>query len=239
MRKTIVLGFLLFLGFAIAFAPAGLIRIVFDRIDGATLIHPAGTIWRGQGQIVIQENPLGTLAWDLHPATVLRGALGYDFDLALPTGEQLTGTATVGFNRSFEVQVSGTVPAVLVNGFLAPYDMVISGDLVLADAALAATGGIPQAAGGQVNWSGGQVRYILSGRSLTSILPPLVAYLGEGPEATVFAQNGQTPLIKAELLDTGFAKVGITRLLTKMLDNPWPGSEPDHAVVLEVEEQVF
>ena len=91
----------------------------------------------------------------------------------------------------------------------------------------------------QVTWSGGQVRYILSGRSSTSILPPLVAYLGEGAEATVFAQNGQTPLIKAELLDNGFAKVGITRLLTKMLDNPWPGSEPDHAVVLEVEEQVF
>ena len=71
------------------------------------------------------------------------------------------------------------------------------------------------------------------------MLPPLVAYLGEGAEATVFAQNGQTPLIKAELQDNGFAKVGITRLLTKMLDNPWPGSEPDHAVVLEVEEQVF
>jgi hypothetical protein len=246
MRRTILLGILLFLGFAVAFMPAGLVRIAFDQIPGATLTHPAGTIWHGQGQILLYETPLGTLAWDLHPATLLSGALSYDLVLQ-DTGEgtrggaghHIAGSAQVGFNRSFALQASGRVSAELVNRFLAPYDMIISGDLNLTDAVLTGSEGRPETANGQVTWGGGQVRYILSGRSLASNLPPLVAYLGDGPEATVFAQDGQTPLIKAELLDNGFAKIGITRLLTKMLDNPWPGSAPDHVVVLEVEEQVF
>ena len=86
------------------------------------------------------------------------------------------------------------------------------------------------------------MRYALSGRTTTASLPALVAYLDEDairPVATVFTQSGQTPLIKAELLENGYAKVGITKLLTKMLNNPWPGSDPDHAIVLEVEEQVL
>jgi hypothetical protein len=240
MRRTILFGLLLFLGFAVAFAPAGLMRLVFDRIEGVSLTHPAGTIWHGSGRIILQESPLGTVQWDLHPATLLRGALGYDFALVGAGSElDLKGSTSVGFNRSFALEVSGRVSAELINRFLAPYDMMMSGNLELTDAALTIRGGIPQRAAGQVTWAGGPVRYLLSGRSLSSNLPPLVAFLGEGPEATVFAQNGQTPLIKAELLETGFAKVGITKLLTKMLDNPWPGSDPDHAVVLEVEEQVF
>jgi hypothetical protein len=110
---------------------------------------------------------------------------------------------------------------------------------VLDQAALILRGGVPRSAAGEISWSGGTVRYTLSGQSSSSTLPPLIAYLGDGVEAVVFAQNAQTPLIKAELLDNGFAKIGITKLLTKILDNPWPGSDPDHAVVLEVEEQVF
>jgi len=238
VRRTLLLGILLFVGFAVAFAPAGLLRLAFDQIDGVTLTHPTGTIWHGHGQILLQESPLGTLEWDLKPSTVLRGTLSYDFAL-VDMGHKLTGSANVGIDGAFALQVSGKVSADLVNRFLAPYDMMISGELSLTDAGLTVSGGVAQSADGQIAWSGGPVRYILSGRSWTSDLPPLVAYLGEGAEATVFEQNGQTPLIKAELLDNGFAKIGITKLLTKMLDNPWPGSDPDHAVVLEVEEQVF
>lgn len=67
----------------------------------------------------------------------------------------------------------------------------------------------------------------------------MTAVLGPGAEAVVFAAGGQTPLLQAQLQDDGFAKVGVTKLLTKMLNRPWPGSDADHEVVLEVEEQVF
>ena len=244
MRRTILFGLLLFLGFAVLFAPAGLVRLVFEQIEGASLTHPAGTIWNGRGQIRLHDKPLGRLEWNLHPTTILQGTLSYEFTLfgtATPGGTlaQLAGTANVGFNRSLAMKMSGSVSAEFVNRYLAPYDMMISGNLNLTNAEFTLNLGVPQSAAGQVTWSGGPVRYILSGRSFSGNLPPLVAYLGKGPEATVFAQNGEIPLIKAELLDNGFAKVGITKLLTKILGQPWPGSQPDHAVVLEVEEQVF
>ncbi|MCZ6709903.1 MAG: type II secretion system protein N [Gammaproteobacteria bacterium] len=238
MRRTILWGVLLFLGFAVAFAPAGLLRVALDQIDGVTLTDPTGTIWHGRGQILLQGNSLGRLDWDIHPSGLLTGALSFDFELVDP-GHTLTGLASLGISRTFALQVSGRMSADLVNRFLAPYDMMISGELSLTDAALTLSGGAAKSAGGSIAWSGGRVRYTLSGRTLTSELPPMVAYLGERAEATVFEQNGQTPLIRAELMENGFAKIGITKLLTKLLDNPWPGANPDHAVVLEVEEQIF
>jgi len=242
MRRTILIGMLLFVGFALAFAPAGLMRLAFNQLHGVTMTQAAGTIWHGQGRLLLEDRALGLFKWELRPSVLLRGALGVDFTLvhaADPAGPPLAGWATVGFGRTYELELSGTIPAEVVSSLLAPYDMAITGDLNLNGASLSGNGGVPTSAAGQVTWAGGSVSYILSGRSLSSNLPPLVAYLGDGAQATVFAQNGQIPLIRAELLDNGFAKVGITKLLTKMLDNPWPGSDPDHAIVLEVEEQVF
>jgi hypothetical protein len=83
------------------------------------------------------------------------------------------------------------------------------------------------------------VTYLLSGKLYNSALPPMRALLGPGPEAIAFATGDETPLLLARLEPNGFAKVGVTKYLTKILGNPWPGGDPDHAVVLEVEEQVF
>jgi hypothetical protein len=67
----------------------------------------------------------------------------------------------------------------------------------------------------------------------------MTANLGPGPKAVAYATGESTPLLHAALADNGFVRVGVTKYLTAMLGQPWPGSDPDHAVVLEVEEQVF
>ena len=54
-----------------------------------------------------------------------------------------------------------------------------------------------------------------------------------------FADGVSTSLLHAELKPDGFAKISVTKYLTKLAGNPWPGGDPDHVVVLEVEEQVF
>ena len=48
-----------------------------------------------------------------------------------------------------------------------------------------------------------------------------------------------TDEISAALKTDGFARIGLTKLLTTLLGNPYPGNHADAAVVLEVEEQVF
>ena len=99
----------------------------------------------------------------------------------------------------------------------------------------------PDDARGTVGWSGGSVRYLLSQRRRTVELPALEAQLrfADGLAATVFAAGNSTPLLEAELLDSGFVRIGITKLMTKMLNDPWPGGGPDHEVVLAVEEKIL
>ncbi|MFB3106102.1 MAG: type II secretion system protein N [Pseudomonadales bacterium] len=240
MRNTLIFGSLLFIFFAIAFAPAGLMRTAFDQVPGAVLTEPSGTLWEGSGRIYLNEQSLGLLAWDFSPGKMLGGSLIYEFSITGPEHD-LTGEIAVSLSAT-ALQVSGEIAAPLVNDWLAPYDIAISGTVQLDTTQVNVVDGYPKGAEGRVHWSGGTVRYTLSGRTSSATLPPLVAYLDEGPEgpsAIVFAQSGQTPLIKAELLENGFAKVGITKLLTKLLNNPWPGSDSDHVIVLEVEEQVL
>ena len=60
---------------------------------------------------------------------------------------------------------------------------------------------------------------MLSQRPRTAELPPLEARLSfaDGPEATVVAVGENTPLLEAELLQSGYARIGVTMLLTRML----------------------
>ncbi len=240
MRNTIIFGSLLFLLFAVVFAPAGLMRTAFNQIPGATLTEPTGTLWEGSGRIFMNEQGLGTLAWDFSPAKLFAGSLSFDFTITGPEHD-LDGEITISSSAA-ALHVSGKIAAPMVNDWLAPYDIAISGTVTLDAVELGIVDGALEQAGGSVHWSGGLVRYTLSGRTSSATLPPLVAFLEEGfagPSATVFTQPGQTPLIRAQLLKNGYAKIGITKLLTKLLNNPWPGSDPDHAIVLEVEEQVL
>ena len=116
---------------------------------------------------------------------------------------------------------------------------MLSGEFTLDAVEFTFAGGLPEQAGGEVRWTGGPVTYTLAGETSTENLPELTARLGPGPEAVVLPRGAATPLLKLELLDNGFAKIGVTKRLTKMLNTPWPGADPDDAVVLEVEEQVF
>ena len=238
MGKRIAVGALLVLAFAIAFAPAGLVRIAMDPAAPVSLLEPSGTLWEGQGQLTGQGVPIGRLSWDLQPVTILSGALGYAFTLV---GEDLDlqGSVSAGIDNTAEVRASGRIGGNFVNELLAPYAMSIGGPLNLEAAGLQFQGQRPTGASGTASWQGGTVRYRLSGRSYSTVLPPMVATLGPGPEAAVSREGQSAPLMLAELQPNGFAKVGITKGLTRLLGNPWPGDAQDTEVVLQVEEKIF
>jgi hypothetical protein len=238
MRTLILLGILLFLGFCIAFAPAGLTSLILDRMHGVDMTRVSGTLWQGEGDLYVRSEPLGRLQWDVHPATLLEGALGGDFALT-DAHHELRGTADVGLNRTFTVDVSGKVGAQTVNRWLEPYDMTISGTINLSSTLLTFDAVTLRDAGGAVDWEGGSITYPAGNGIQSSILPPLRATLGPGPAAIITTRDDAAPLVTAELFDNGIAKVGVTARMTRLLDLSWTETEPDSAVVLEVEEQVF
>lgn len=237
MGKTIAAGSIVFIVFAVLFAPAGMLRTWVP--PAITLVNPGGTLWHGHSQLIVRGRPSGELQWHFDLAAVLTGAVRYE--LALSTAhDSLTGAIEffplAGRTR---IVLSGILTATPVNEWLSPYQIALSGSFRLDNVELTLIDQKPTAANGTVGWSGGPVTYVLSGKTSTGNLPEMLAYLGDLPQAVVFETGGQIPLMRAELLANGYAKIGITKYLTRLLNAPWPGGDPDHAVVLEVEEQVF
>jgi len=237
MRSKLIIGFLVFLALLISQAPAGIARWLVAQSGQASLLNATGTLWSGQGDLLIAQQSMGRISWDLQGVTILQGKLGYHVALTGPD-QDLTGSVQSGFS-GINLQVSGLVRNVAVNRWLETYNILLSGDFTLQEVAVNIRDGFPERTSGSVHWAGGAVTYQLAGKISSGILPEMTALLGPGPEATVLPVGGQTPLLQAEIQHNGFAKVGVTKALTKMLDTPWPGADPDHAVVLEVEEQVF
>lgn len=241
MKRTLAIGLALFLVFAVVMAPAGLLRVLIPDASGINLLDTSGTLWNGAGGLYLAGIPAGTVEWRARAVTILQGALGYDVALR-GSDHDISGHVAARWS-AVNVRLDGSAGAPFINRWLAAYDIVLSGDFTLqgvdvtwpydADATTAGR------ASGEVNWTGGLIRYRLAGSNYSGELPPLVAYLGESLETQVYPKDGQTPLLRADIRPGGFVRIGVTQLLTRLAGNPWPGTHADHEIVLEVEEQLF
>lgn len=243
MIRYVVIGLLLFLGFILTFAPAGILASAISANSRAEVLNPEGTLWSGQGQLNIDHVAIGVINWNFDFSSLGRGTPGYRWTFK-HKDDLINGFTGVGFS-SVDAALQGRLDARSLNHWLRRYDIVLSGtiDVAPSSVTLATDSGFPVAMEGQISWDGGVVRYVLSGLLNQVTLPPMQAFINLSEqgvaEAVVYAQDQHNPLLKASLGQNGYVKVGITKLFTKMLNNPWPGSEPDHAVVIEVEEQIF
>lgn len=239
--RLILIGVGTFVLCAIVFAPASLVRFVIPNGGLLTIAAPTGTLWRGSGDLGVAGSPIGAINWSFAPAALLGANLGYDLSVR---GEHvdLSGRASAGFTAA-RAELGGTFDTALLADLLTRYDIRLPGSIAVEslDVSGAYRGRLPQARG-ELKWSGGAVDYALSGREHHVTLPPLVGFLDSSsgqPEISVYQVNDKMPLLLARITQDGLATVGITKQFTKMLGDPWPGSEPDHAVVLEVGEKLF
>jgi hypothetical protein len=243
MIKYLLIGLLVFLLVAISVAPAGIMNRIVSQTSMAELTHSRGSVWQGQADLLVQNNHLGQLNWDFEGTSLFQLQPTYQWSLQ-QAHWQLSGRAGSSLDLA-HLEISGDIDAQAANQWLQPYDIRTSGQFVLQPTtiSMAHNTTLPQSVEGQLDWSGGMVRYTLSGLLSEANLPPLVAYLDTNPagdpQATVFARDDQTPLLIASVAANGFAKVGISKRFTQLLGNPWPGSDPDHKIVIEVEEKVF
>ena len=226
----------------VAFAPASLLDRAVRDISEVDLLNPRGSVWQGQAALVVTGAQRGNLHWAIQPLTIATGHPTFEWQLKDPQID-LQGTAGSGFSEQ-SLTVQGHIAAQLLNEWLSRYLIRIEGDVQIQPTQLKLEQPHQvQLLDGQIDWAGGLVRYTLSGILHETTLPPLTAYLDQNTQAqavaTVYTQGGSTPLLMATLSEDGFAKVGMTKLFTKLLKNPWPGSDPDSTVVLEVEEKIF
>lgn len=260
MKRYLLAGLAVFLVIAIAFAPAGLLDRALDDTPALDMIDARGTVWRGQGRLLTHGTDLGQVTWTFEPASLLRLLPRYRWHLAHPNAG-LEGTVS-SLGKLVHLTVGGALDAALLNDWLARYEINVNGNFDIKMDTLTwdlSAARLTQAEG-EVQWSGGDVRYRLSNQIRDARLPPMVAQIQNGSEISplsqradpngtdpqaapvsvvVFARGTETPLMFASQTREGYVRVGITKRFTKLLNNPWPGSDPDHAIVLEVEERVL
>jgi len=237
MRSALIIGSIVFLALIIIRIPAGLIPNLIPTDAQVALLAPEGTIWSGSGNLLVQGIETGRLQWSLRPVTFVKGRVGYDLTLT-GAGSDLDARVEQGIGTT-EATLEGTVDSAFINRWLAPYYIELSGVFDVRAVRVSLDGRTLTALDGQLQWDGGPLRYRLSGKVHDSSLPAMTADLGPGPVAVAYATGESTPLLHAALKSDGFARFGVTKYLTRILGQPWPGGDPDHAVVLEVEEQVF
>ena len=214
MRKAIAIGTALFLVVLIVRAPASLLTRFVPPDQPVKLLDTGGTIWSGGGDLLVEGREVGRLIWSFKPVTLIRGRIGYDLSIS-GSQVQLAGALMAGTSDA-EATVSGDIAGDFVALWLAPYDIELGGDFAAHDVAVRLDGQWLDDIAGSLTWSGGPVTYILAGKVYRATLPRMRAELGPGPRAVAFAEGVATPLLHAELKPDGFAKIGVTKYLTKL-----------------------
>ena len=261
--KYLLLGVTVCLVYAITFAPASLVKQALETNTKISVSELAGSLWAGQASLHVAGQQageystfnLGQISWHFAPLSVFSLQLVYDIQLQADT-HTFKGRLSQSMHHS---QVSGeaVTQTDLLNQLLLPYDIHVAGnltikafDLQIKTASLSESN-LPEITQlqGQIHWPGGPIEYRLSGQTATIDLPALQALLSledEMPNLRIYQQSEisatsdpRIPLILGSLDKNGWVSLGITKKFTHMIERPWSGSEPDHAVVLEVQEKLL
>ncbi len=239
--KLSVIGIGTFLACLLVLAPASLLRLAFVDAEPLALIAPSGTLWRGSGTLAFGSASLGRINWSFAPGLLLQGRAGYAIELS-GGPLALDGQVSVSPGATY-AEFEGDLDTATLQPLLSRYDIDVGGTMALHQVEVRHQHGsrLP-AVRGELSWPGGPIHYRLSGRDFSVTLPALVGFVDSStgqPEMSVYQPTDETPLLLARAGQDGIVTVGITKQFTKLLGEPWPGSEPDHAVVLEVGEKLF
>ena len=223
------------------FTPAGAIGMVLERTGSdVRLLSPAGRIHRGSGQVLLGTGDLGRLTWQFEPGRLLRGQLGYRFQLEAPL-HQARARATVSPRRIVVEAIEGELDEAGLRNLLAPYDISPAGSLSLTAGRFEVQRDRLIEVHGDAHWTGGFVRYFLGDQGWTAEFPPLDARLRlvqEQPVLVVFDPAGEE-LLDATLGLDGWAHQRLRYRFVALAGFPWPDAPPPDTILIELSEQVF
>ncbi|MGA0839222.1 MAG: type II secretion system protein N [Pseudomonadales bacterium] len=243
-------GVLLLALFMLARAPAALLPSLLPDQAAITLTGAQGLLWSGQGTLGVSHGnasgafggyELGRVAWRVAPAALLRGEFGLDLQW-LDQGQTLSGELRVGIAR-YRLEVNGNLDAAGLRVLLEPYHIWIGGDLDFHRVTLSAahTDALPSSVlTGHIDWSGGDVRYRLTGRDHDTRAPPLQARLGPGFAASLHETTPtELEILSGRVAADGFVSLALTRRFIQLFGLEWPGTGAPTDVVMTLEEQLF
>lgn len=246
IASFVFLGLIFTLSLGVAFMPANALRGVLNQVPNVDLLNTRGTVWSGQGQILLDNGFASGFAWQFQPGSLLRLSPSANWQLTDPANP-LQGELAWE-DGGLNIVASGQVNATALQPTLDQFDISISGIFELNNTRLRLTDRaeklqIEALSESSVLWSGGMVSYVLGGQFEQLSLPPLIAQItsqgDQGLMIVVAKKDAVGTLFSLRLIDSGYVQVGVTRGFMRLMNYPWPGSQNDSDVVLEVEQPIF
>lgn len=240
MLRYITAALLLVLVICVIYAPASLLRHLTASVPGMEIVGPSGTLWNGSGGLVVQGELLGTAQWAFAPLQLFNMEVSYAVSFQ-GRDTRLTGNVSVASN-GLTGTATGTVGTNSLNYTLEPWDVRVDTPVTVEHIVANWDAGALDHLDGVLSWSGGTTTWLIDGVATQTSLPPLRATLGSVDGALsgiVLPDGGQVPVLQFILAPDGTFTLKISKLLTRMVGRPWPGGDPDHAIVMEMIDDLF
>lgn len=215
-------------------APASLLQKALPAAAPLQVSAWGGSLWQGQAQLRHGEQS-GFLRWQLLPVRLLRGQLAAQWQLQGLAA--LQGQLRLGPGGWRLQGVQGQLPEAAVRALL-PAGWQLPGRLQVQAVQLARAGlgeGAWLAAGGQLQWDGGNLSYNLNGQSQQAHLPALRLNLRLEGEVLLLAlaeQDSGAGLALLRISPNGEVETRLReRLLRYTPTYRSSGADPDAVVV--------
>ena len=228
----------------VAFFPASSLKYLSREINGFDLIGTEGTVWNGKTRFLVRDEIPGSFQWNFDGLEKWWPRFNWTLN---GSGYELRGV-NVFLLKHTQLSIQGEASSDSIQQLLSRFDIFLSGVFKLAPLtadikyAIRSIKDINLDRPYEIDWSGGQISYILAQQFFQVELPPLTAQgtFGNGQAATVISRmDDKKRLLELSLKKDGISNIRVFRRLLELTNTPWIGNQELDDVVIEIERKIF
>ena len=244
VAAKIFLATLLLMIMVVAFFPASSLKYLSREINGFDLIGTEGTVWNGKTRFLVRDEIPGSFQWNFDGLEKWWPRFNWTLN---GSGYELRGV-NVFLLKHTQLSIQGEASSDSIQQLLSRFDIFLSGVFKLAPLTLdikyktRSIEDINLDGPYEIDWSGGQISYILAQQFFQVELPPLTAQgtLENGQAATIISRmDDKKRLLELSLKKDGISNIRVLRRLLELTNTPWIGNQELDDVVIEIERKVF
>ena len=228
----------------VAFFPASSLKYLSREINGFDLIGTEGTVWNGKTRFLVRDEIPGSFQWNFDGLEKWWPRFNWTLN---GSGYELRGV-NVFLLKHTQLSIQGEASSDSIQQLLSRFDIFLSGVFKLAPLTLdikyktRSIEDINLDGPYEIDWSGGQISYILAQQFFQVELPPLTAQgtLENGQAATIISRmDDKKRLLELSLKKDGISNIRVLRRLLELTNTPWIGNQELDDVVIEIERKIF
>ena len=244
VASKIFLANLLLMTMVVAFFPASSLKYLSREINGFDLIGTEGTVWNGKTRFLVRDEIPGSFQWNFDGLEKWWPRFNWTLN---GSGYELRGV-NVFLLKHTQLSIQGEASSDSIQQLLSRFDIFLSGVFKLAPLTLdikyktRSIEDINLDGPYEIDWSGGQISYILAQQFFQVELPPLTAQgtLENGQAATIISRmDDKKRLLELSLKKDGISNIRVLRRLLELTNTPWIGNQELDDVVIEIERKIF